>query len=537
MSTADLGAAHVSAPDAIADSLAERLAFERLLADVFLELGNVSAASMLDEVEGALERLVAFLGFDRSTLAELDADGKHFTVICSSAHGGFERVQRGPAPHLPWYLGELAAGRPVVMASIPEDLPKEAVAEAEFCRRFQVRSNLSVPLRIAGQVVGILTFAAARPMRAWPADVIARLALVGSVFAQWVVRSRREMELRAAHAEITRLKESLETENAYLQRVSRASSRRVLASHSPVFNAVLDEIAQVAPTNSTVLLFGETGTGKEVLAELIHDRSTRKHRPMVKVSCAALPASLIEAELFGREKGAYTGALARQSGRFEIADGSTIFLDEVGELPLELQSKLLRVLQDGSFERLGSGKTTKVDVRVIAATNRDLAQAVGEKRFREDLYYRLNVFPIVLPSLRERRVDIPLLAWEFVKEFIEAMGKPIERIADDSMAALQSHPWPGNIRELRNVIERAMILTRDSTLHIALGRSPLPTPAHAPAKTLEDAERAHIVQTLERAGWRVRGPGGAAEVLGMKPTTLESRMKRLGVQRPGSGGP
>jgi formate hydrogenlyase transcriptional activator len=383
----------------------------------------------------------------------------------------------------------------------------------------------------------LLTFAAARPMRSWPADVIARLAMVGSVFAQWIARSRREMELRAAHAEITRLKERLETENVYLRQSVRASSRRVLVSHSPVFNAVLDEISQVAPTNSTVLLFGETGTGKEVLADLIHGSSARKDRPMVKISCAALPPSLIEAELFGREKGAYTGALARQSGRFEIADGSTIFLDEVGELPLELQSKLLRVLQDGSFERLGSVRTTTVDVRVIAATNRDLARAVGENRFREDLYFRLNVFPIVLPPLRERRADIPLLAWEFVKEFSNAMGKPIERIADESMAALQSYPWPGNIRELRNVIERAMILARGSTLHIALGRSPLPAPANAPTKTLEDAERLYIVQTLERAGWRVRGPGGAAEALGMKPTTLESRMKKVGVQRPGSGGP
>ena len=286
-------------------------------------------------------------------------------------------------------------------------------------------------------------------------------------------------------------------------------------------------------TNSTVLLQGETGTGKEVLAELIHNSSGRKDRPMVKVSCAALPASLIEAELFGREKGAYTGAPARQSGRFEIADQSTIFLDEVGELPLELQSKLLRVLQDGRFERLGAARTIEVDVRVIAATNRDLAQAVGEGRFREDLYYRLNVFPIVVPPLRERRADIPLLAWEFVQEFSVAMGKPIERIADASMVALQAYPWPGNVRELRNLIERAMILARGPTLHIALGRSPLRAPPNAPTGTLEEAERAHIVQALERVGWRIRGPGGAAEVLCMKPTTLESRMKKLGVQRPG----
>jgi transcriptional regulator with GAF, ATPase, and Fis domain len=358
--------------------------------------------------------------------------------------------------------------------------------------------------------------------------------ILGGVFAELIARSHRDLELVAALAEIKRLKDRLEAENSYLRQSVRGMSRRVLESHSPRFNAVLHEVRQVAPTQSTVLLLGETGTGKELLAELIHFASGRKDRPIVKVSCAALPASLIEAELFGREKGAYTGALARQSGRFEIADKSTIFLDEVGELPLELQSKLLRVLQDGSFERLGSGKTTKVDVRVIAATNRDLALAIGEGKFREDLYYRLNVFPIVVPPLRERRADIPLLAWEFVKEFSESMGKPIERIADASMAALQSYPWPGNVRELRNLIERAMILARGPTLQVTIERSALPAPANTPIGTLEDAERAQIVQTLERLGWRVRGRGGAAEALGMKPTTLESRMKKLGVQRPGS---
>ena len=235
-----------------------------------------------------------------------------------------------------------------------------------------------------------------------------------------------------------------------------------IVGKSPRFLSVLDEIGQVAQTDSTVLLLGETGTGKEVLAQAIHDTSARKDRPMVKVNCAALPAALIESELFGREKGAFTGALARQAGRFEIADGSTIFLDEVGELPLELQPKLLRVLQEGEFERLGGSRTIKVDARVIAATNRPLAQAVSEGRFREDLFYRLEVFPVEVPPLRERREDIPLLSWTFVKEFSNSMGKAIDTIADNSMAALLAYPWPGNVRELRNVIERAMILSARS---------------------------------------------------------------------------
>jgi transcriptional regulator with GAF, ATPase, and Fis domain len=218
-------------------------------------------------------------------------------------------------------------------------------------------------------------------------------------------------------------------------------------------------------------------------------------------------------------------------GRFEIADGSTILLDEVGELPLELQPKLLRILQDGGFERVGSTRTITVDVRVIAATNRDLSRAVGEGRFREDLYYRLNVFPVFVPPLRERREDIPLLAWEFVKEFSESMGKPIEHIADESMKALQAYPWPGNVRELRNVVERAMILARGTTLHVSLGRTPMPVPGKAPVGTLEASERAHIVRALEQTGWRIRGSGGAAELLGIKPTTLDSRIKKLGIRR------
>ena len=280
-----------------------------------------------------------------------------------------------------------------------------------------------------------------------------------------------------------------------------------------------------------MLLLGETGTGKEVLAQAIHEASARNNRPMVTVNCAALPATLIESELFGREKGAFTGALARQAGRFEIADGSTIFLDEVGELPLELQPKLLRVLQEGEFERVGSTKTIKVDARVIAATNRPLAQAVAEGKFRQDLYYRLDVFPIEVPPLRDRREDIPFLSWIFVKEFSNSMGKPIEEIAETSMAALIDYPWPGNIRELRNVIERAMILSRGPMLQIKLGHTTArPQIAkNAPVAPLEGVERSHILQTLERCGWRIRGLNGAAEQLDIKPTTLESRMKKLSI--------
>ena len=328
---------------------------------------------------------------------------------------------------------------------------------------------------------------------------------------------RSDEKLAAALAEVKRLKDRLEQENEYLREIADVSLPRGLVTRSDRFRSILDEIAQVAPTGATVLLLGETGSGKEVLAHAIHEASGRRERPMVKVNCAALPATLIESELFGREKGAFTGALARQAGRFEIAHGSTILLDEIGEVPIDLQAKLLRVLQDGEFERVGGTQTIKVDVRVIAATNRDLSREVGDGKFREDLFYRLNVFPIEVPPLRERPEDIPVLVWTFVKEFSKSMGKPIERIADDSMMAMERYNWPGNVRELRNVVERAMILERGSTLHVALGRRPIDSPARPrTSETLASAERSHILQTLDRCGWRIRGPEGAATILGIE---------------------
>jgi len=527
------------APDV---SLAERLDFERLLGDLSARFADLPADRVVEEIAAALKRLIDFLGFDRSGFGEVvDATGQ-FEVRCSAVRDGIEPTPLGPAPPLPWYFGELGAGRVVMLRNIPADFPPQATAEIEYCERTGLKSNLGIPLRVGGRVIGAITFASLRRTRAWPEDLIVRLKIVGEVLAQALVRSRREAELAAALAEITRLKERLEAENDYLRQSARPGAAKVLESRSLRFNRVLAEIAQVAPTNATVLLLGETGTGKEVLADAIHNLSECRHRPMVKVNCAALPVSLIEAELFGREKGAYTGALARQMGRFELADGSTIFLDEVGELPLELQIKLLRVLQDGCFERVGSTRTIQVKVRLIAATNRDLARAVAEGRFRDDLYYRLNVFPVAVPPLRERPEDIPLLAWQFVQELSESMGKPIERIAEDSMAALIAYPWPGNVRELRNLIERAMILARGPTLQVALGPAPQSVtgqaqqkiPAKGSASTLAAREREHILQVLEQTGWRIRGSGGAAERLGIKPTTLESRMKRLGLRRPGS---
>jgi len=338
-------------------------------------------------------------------------------------------------------------------------------------------------------------------------------------------------QLEERFREIEQLQQRLERENLYLQEEIKLQGEHTeIVGQSAVMKKILAQAEQVAQTDSTVLLMGETGTGKELLARGIHSMSSRKDRPLVTVNCASLPPTLIESELFGREKGAYTGALTKMVGRFEVADGSTLFLDEIGELSLDLQSKLLRVLEEGKFERLGSTKTLHVDVRAIAATNRDLPREVKEGRFRKDLYYRLNVFPIMIPPLRERPEDIPLLVWAFVREFKKRMGKEIESIPKKSIDALQSYPWPGNVRELRNMVERAMIVSSGKILAVQV---PKLTPSETvDTPSLEDTERRHIVSVLERTGWRVAGKSGAAKILGLNHSTLFSKMKKLGIRRP-----
>jgi formate hydrogenlyase transcriptional activator len=524
------GSAAVHEPTVNGTSVEELLAFERMLADLSARFANVPIEKVEFEIQVAQTILRQFLEFDRATFGEFQEDGS-LVVLSSTAVEGFEPTPLGQLPgQLTWFVGQLQAGKTVVTQNAAVDLPPEAAAETEYCRRTGLVSHLAIPLRIGGRIVGAIAFSAYRESRTWPEDWTTRLKLVGEVFAQAIVRKREQAKLLAAMAEIKVLKERLERENNYLQHVAQVRPPLGLISHSQRFLSVIEEITQVAQTTSTVLLLGETGSGKEVIAQAIHNASTRKNRPMIKVNCAALPASLIESELFGREKGAFTGALARQPGRFEIADGSTIFLDEVGELPLELQPKLLRVLQEGEFERLGGTKTIKVDARVIAATNRDLARAVKEGKFREDLFYRLDVFPIEVPPLRERREDIPMLSWAFVKEFCNSMGKRIDEIADEAMAALQEYHWPGNVRELRNVIERAMILEHGPKLHIKLGHTTLRRVAvKATAGSLDEAERAIILQAVEQCNWRIRGSNGAAALLDIKPTTLESRIKKLGL--------
>jgi transcriptional regulator with PAS, ATPase and Fis domain len=342
-------------------------------------------------------------------------------------------------------------------------------------------------------------------------------------------RKRKERELQDSLAEIQRLQEQLQTENIYLREEIRLEHNfDEIIGQSEELRYVLSKVEQVAPTDTTVLIFGETGTGKELVARALHHASPRKDYPLVKVNCAALPAHLIESELFGHEKGAFTGAHTKQLGRFELAHRGTIFLDEIGELPLELQPKLLRVLQDGEFERLGSSQTIKVDVRVIAATNRNLKEEVRVGRFRRDVFYRLSVYPLSVPPLREHPNDIPLLVQVFVQKFSKKLGKQIETIPQKTMNALQQYPWPGNIRELENVIERAVITTQNNTLCADLPKTP--ELRFEIYKTLEEVEREHILRILEHTNWKINGDDGAAFILDLHPNTLRSRMQKLGIK-------
>jgi formate hydrogenlyase transcriptional activator len=383
-----------------------------------------------------------------------------------------------------------------------------------------------VPLRTKLGIIGTLNVGSREVGRYGEMDSELLLAI-----ADQVVLAIQNM---LAYEEITSLKHRLEQENLYLQEAWRDEAAfEDVVGESPAIQKVLASVRMVAGTDSTVLVTGETGTGKELVVRAIHRLSGRKDKILVKVNCAALPSGVIESELFGHERGAFTGALSRKVGRFELANGGTLFLDEIGDLPMELQAKLLRVLQDGEFERVGGTQTLKVNVRMIAATNRNLERAVEQERFRADLYYRLNVFPIAIPPLRERLEDVPRLARHFVMMYASKMGKSIGTVSERVLSKLMEYGWPGNVRELQNVIERAVIVSPKGRLD--LGDSLATPAAGAPtksARTLEGIEREHILSVLKSTGWRVSGERGASRILGLKRTTLEARMKKLGIERP-----
>jgi formate hydrogenlyase transcriptional activator len=503
--------------------------FEGLLADLSARFVNLSPDKVDGAIQDAQRSIVEALDLDRSTLFIFGAsDGAmRVTHYWARSETPIVEIPDSGQSAFPWAFEQLLDGKIVSFERV-DDMP---VSDREGIRRVGTKSNVSVPMMVGGRVVGALSFGTLTYERQWPPELIVRLRLIAEVFANALDRKRTQEELTAALSEVKRLRDQLAAENAFLRReVSALQGHGLVVGRSPALAQALERAAQVASTTSTVLITGETGTGKELFATHIHNLSARRQKLMVKVNCAAIPSALIESELFGREKGAYTGALSRQSGRFEVADKSTLFLDEIGDLPLDVQVKLLRVLQEREVERLGSSRPVKVDVRIIAATHRNLEKSIAQSTFREDLYYRLNVFPIRIPPLRERVEDIPLLVWGFVDEFSRAFGKQIDTVSKENMVALQRYPWPGNIRELRNVIERAVIVATGPRLTIDLPARGDAPPAQSIA--LVDIEREHIRAVLDRVNWRVRGNGGGAELLRMKPSTLESRMAKLGIQRP-----
>jgi formate hydrogenlyase transcriptional activator len=537
-------AAAAATPPRTGDSgeaaLRRQVQFEALLADVSTRLLNLPPESVDPEITEALGRLSEHLGVDRGVVSAVDSKDGMLRATHSWAAEGMPSVPLGLGElELPWTATQLRKGNAVIF-SCADELPPEAAADLATARRVTAQSAALLPLSAGGKLIGTVAFSTVTRQVHWPEAIVQRLRLIGEIIASVLLRRESELELRRALAQVQALTERLEAENAYLREdaLDSAAHGDIVGESEPL-REVLVRSEQVAPTDASVLILGETGVGKELVAKAIHEKSARRDATFVKVNCAALPATLIESELFGHEKGAFTGATARKLGRFELADGGTIFLDEVGELPLDLQAKLLRVLQDGAMERLGSEITRQVNVRVIAATNRDLKAAVQDKTFRADLYYRLAVFPIQIPPLRARKEDIPLLVWYFVAQLRATLGKSIERVPAPVMERLIAYDWPGNIRELRNVIERGVIISSATTLRLDdmfdaahANRSPAPASPARASRTLEEMERGHILEVLEDCGWQIRGRGQAAERLGLHPSTLYSRMKKLGVQRP-----
>jgi transcriptional regulator with GAF, ATPase, and Fis domain len=512
-----------------------RLNFELLITEITSSLVNPDPDHLDRLINEGLQKILDSIGIDRAVLWKREAPDKDRFVISHLRSRPGTGPQEIPAflssDSYPWITNRVLQGKETQYSRI-NDLPDEAAIDKESIRKFGPKfSSIVLPLFDVDGVYGIMTLGIAKEFN-WPETLAPRLRVLAQAFSGALIRNKTEQKLQETLKTLTIAKAQLEHENIYLRH--ELNARKVPSQifyQSGAMAEVLAKVEQVAATNSSVLLIGETGTGKELIASAIHEMSTRSSRTMIRVNCGAIPSALVESEMFGREKGAYTGALSRQIGRFELAHESTIFLDEITELPLETQVKLLRVLQEKEIQRLGNPKPIHVNVRIIAATNQDPEKVVREGRFREDLYYRLNVFPIEIPPLRERREDIPILVWSFVDYFSAEFGKKVESISKQSMDALLEYSWPGNVREVRNTIERSMIMLNSNQLIIELPKGKASTPSYE-NRTLKEAEIQHIRRVLASVAWRIRGKNGAAELLGMKPTTLETRMAKLGIVRP-----
>jgi len=509
--------------------LKDRLDFETFLSNLSARFVKLESAEIDGEIELALKRLAEFFGVNRCGLIAVDQERNLAHLTHAWYAEGIERVmgEVNLQSLFPWSFMQLVIKGEVVRVQNFEMLPPEAETDRTSWSMMGVKSSLTLPLFLGKRVQYLLALNNISREKSWPDVYIPRLRLLGEIFVNALTRKTAEDELKNSLAEILMLKEKIRAEAEYLRsEINESRSHEEIIGKSDAVARLLCMVEQVAPTDSSVLILGETGTGKELVARAIHRSSSRADKLMVMVNCASLPSSLVESELFGRERGAYTGALTKQIGRFELADCGTIFLDEISELSLELQAKLLRVLQEGQFERLGSPKTIQLNVRIIAATNRNLAEEMKKGNFRPDLYYRLNVFPIQVPPLRERIDDIPLLVWAFIQEFGEKMGKQITRVSQQDMESLQRYAWPGNIRELRNIIEYSVIVNSGDTLRVRLPDERRETPR---ITTLQDMECQHITTALRLTGGKIKGSNGAARMLGLNPSTLYFRMKKLGI--------
>ena len=501
-------------------------------------VSNISAGFVLTPADSIKD---SFYSWFATISAFFDVDGCSLILFSEKGTTPVEeyeylRSDSSLSSHFLWksffpsYMSQLVNGEKVVINGL-EDLPVTAENERRFFCENRVSSILLMPVKINDTTFGTFTLMCLTSKMLWTETTVKRIQFIAELLVTGINRLKMNEQLAKRLHEIEKLKDQLEAENINLKNeIILQQQHHEIVGRSQAMKAILSQIEQVSPMDTTVLIVGETGVGKELVARALHRLSTRRDRPLVTVNCASLPPTLIESELFGREKGAYTGAMTRMTGRFELADKATLFLDEIGELPKEIQAKLLRVIEQGRFERLGSTKPLQVNFRLIAATNRNLEQEITEGNFRSDLYYRLNVFPIRIPPLRERTDDILPLIWQFIREFEKKMGKRVKHVTDRSIKALMQYDWPGNARELRNVVEHAMILSSSRTLAVF---PPVRVSHESNQHTsLEDIERDHILKVLLQKGWRISGKDGAAKALGIKRTTLQSRMKKLSLQRP-----
>lgn len=503
--------------------LSDRVRFEQTLESL---VTSTASHTGKDYFATVVEQMALLLGVRIVKIGELCNDNRSIRTIATWRNGELLEPAVYDLQGTP--CEQVVSGKPCFY---PQGVADAFPNNPSFCDE-GIESFLGVPLLDhEQQPMGVLLVLDDKPTSTETAQtVMSILKIIAARVSSEMLRERAEADLLNTFDEVQALKNQLQADNLYLQQeIAHSFHDDEIIGESEPIRRVMRRVEQVAGSDTTVLILGETGTGKELIARAIHKRSSRSGRPMIRVNCAALPDTLIESELFGHEKGAFTGADQQRKGRFELADGGTIMLDEVGELPLALQAKLLRAMQEGEFERLGGSETLTVDVHIIAATNRDLSQAITEGTFREDLYYRLNVLPIEVPPLRERIEDLPLLISAFTRELAGRLGKQFDEIPRHRIEQLTRYPWPGNVRELRNMVERATILSTPPTLDLEV-----PTPedraASTERQTLDDVQKQHINRVLEMTGGKISGPNGAAQMLGLKPTTLRSRMGKLGIE-------